>query len=175
MAVLIVKTQQDWVGKALPAECQTLIAFPHLMMLLVAVMMNYLTHISHIYDDAHILLQVRVILLALHNSFLCCRCASFLPNMFISRQICPILYPTKMSKLILLPHLTFKTHLSIKIHLIFKPNPTFTPQLKLILHLNLILHPKVDKDKTTWAYMRAALMIKLPHLTFNTNLTLIHI
>ena len=101
-------------GKALPAECQTLIAFPHLMMLLVAVMMNYLTHISHIYDDAHILLQVRVILLALHNSFLCCRCASFLPNMFISRQICPILYPTKMSKLILLPHLTFKTHLSIK-------------------------------------------------------------
>ena len=47
-------------GKALPAECQTLIAFPHLMMLLVAVMMNYLTHISHIYDDAHILLQVRV-------------------------------------------------------------------------------------------------------------------
>ena len=29
-------------GKALPAECQTLIAFPHLMMLLVAIKMNYL-------------------------------------------------------------------------------------------------------------------------------------
>ena len=113
-------------GKALPAECQTLIAFPHLMMLLVAVMMNSLTHISHIYDDAHILLQVRVILLALHNSFLCCRCASFLPNMFISRQICPILYPTKMSKLI------FLICLILHLKLIF--------QLNSILYSNLILH-----------------------------------
>ena len=88
-------------GKALPAETETLIAFPSLphIMIMVVMIDDYGGHrLPYTYIIHDILLQVRVELLALHNSFLCCRCASFLPNVSVSRQICSILYPTKMSK-----------------------------------------------------------------------------